>query len=35
VRFSRDHKRAERESYAEALEARDRADGIGMKPVLQ
>ncbi len=36
VRFSRDHKRAERESYAQALEARDRADSVGMKqPVLQ
>jgi NNP family nitrate/nitrite transporter-like MFS transporter len=35
VRFSRAHNRAERESYAEALAARERADGIGMKPVLQ
>jgi len=35
VRFSRDHKRAERAAYADALVARERADGVDMKPVLQ
>lgn len=35
VRFSRDHKSAERQSYADALGARDRADALAPGAVLQ
>jgi NNP family nitrate/nitrite transporter-like MFS transporter len=35
VRFSREHKRAERQAYLDALGERDRADGLDLKPVLQ
>jgi NNP family nitrate/nitrite transporter-like MFS transporter len=35
VRFSREHKLAERNSYAEALAARDQADSLRLNPVLQ
>lgn len=35
VRFSGDHKRAERRAYVEALDARDAADVARLNPVLQ